>query len=292
MASSMTGLGIGEKKSGGQTICVELRSVNNRYLEVSSRLPAVLSPFEPAIKEIVREAVSRGKLYVNISVLGGSNSYAHLRINKDAVIQVGQILNSLRKEAHIEDPLRLEHLLQYPEIFENADQNHSEEMTWENTKAALIQALEDLKKMRRKEGRVLVEDILARLKLLKKSVDEIDKIAKTNLPETHQKMVERVKKLVHGEAVNEERLYSEIALMADKLDVTEECTRLKSHHQLFREIIGSEDEVGKKLNFLLQEMNREVNTISTKANHVLISHIVVSMKDEIEKLREQVQNLE
>jgi uncharacterized protein (TIGR00255 family) len=292
MVSSMTGFGIGEKKSDGQTISIEVRAVNNRYLEVSSRIPAVLSSYEPAIKDIIRQTVFRGKLYVNISMMGGVSCYSNLRINSDAVIKVRELLNSLRKASEIEDPIRLDHFFQYPEIFENTDKNKSEEIVWENAKAALTQALENLKKMRLKEGRALVDDILTRLKFLKKWVNEVEKIARTNLPEMHQKMVERVKKLVHGEAVNEERLYSEIAIMADKLDITEECTRLKSHQKLFRDIIENENEVGKKLNFLLQEMNREVNTISAKANHVLISHLVVSMKDEIEKLREQVQNLE
>jgi uncharacterized protein (TIGR00255 family) len=251
-----------------------------------------LSSFEPSIKEIIRQAVCRGKLYVNVTIQGEQNNYEKLKVHPEAVTAVRDLLNSLRSESGVEEPLKLEHFLQYTEIFGTQEKIDQTDDLWKHTKTALDKALKNLKKMRIQEGETLVKDILSHLKQLKKDVLEIEKISSRNLKETHQMMVERVKTLVRDEFLNKDRLYTEIAIIADKLDVTEECVRLKSHHKLFTEIIDNEKQVGKKLNFLLQEMNREVNTISAKANNVTISHLIVQMKEEIEKLREQVQNLE
>ncbi|MFC1568594.1 YicC/YloC family endoribonuclease [bacterium] len=292
MVSSMTGLGVGEVKFGNQIITIEIRSVNNRFLEVSSRLPSGLSSYEPAVKEIIRKSIHRGKLYVNINLQGDQNGYSQLKVATDAVSSVRQLLESLRKEAGIDAPLKLEHFLQYSEIFEPYEKIDGMDQLWKHIEEALNQAVENLCAMRNQEGASLIQDLYQRLASLESAVEKVNQIAKMNITDTHQKMVERVKNLLRDEQVDNDRLYTEIAIIADKLDITEECVRLKSHHLLFRDILENESTVGKKFNFLLQEMNREVNTISSKANNADISHLVVEMKEDIEKMREQVQNLE
>ncbi|MBN1780697.1 YicC family protein [bacterium] len=292
MISSMTGLGVGESSFSGQIVNVEIRSVNNRYLEVSTRLPASLTAYEPNVKEIVRKSVHRGKLYINITLSGEQNSYSKLKIVPESVVTIRRLLEALRREAGIEEPLKIEHFLPYTDIFGTQEKHDQTDVLWELTEKALGLALKNLTKMRKEEGSSLLIDILNRTAALEKATRKVVRLSKKNLPETHKKMVDRIRKLVREETLHEDRLFSEIAIMADKLDITEECVRLDSHFGLFRNILKNENEVGKKLNFLLQEMNREVNTISAKANSAEISHLVVSMKEEIEKLREQVQNLE
>ena len=292
MVSSMTGLGLGESKFDNRTISVEIRSVNNRYLEFSTRLPAGLSAYEPSLKEMIRKSIHRGKLYINICVQSDQNGYTRLKVVPESVSTIRSLLESLREEAGINDPIRLDHFLQYTEIFEPEEKNDNLDKIWKCAQEAVIQALFNLREMRLQEGSVLLEDIYLHLAELDKAVATVKKIARTNLKQSYQKMVERVRKLLNDKSIEPDRLYTEMAILADKLDITEECVRLESHHTLFRDILQKEEVVGKKLNFLLQEMNREVNTISSKANNSEISHLVVIMKEEIEKLREQAQNLE
>ena len=280
MVSSMTGLGLGESKFENRIITVEIRSVNNRYLEFSTRLPVGLSQYEQTLKELIRKIIHRGKLYVNISVQGDQNGYNKLRVVPESVLSIRSLLESL------------DHFLQYTDIFEPEEKNDNLDEIWICTQEAVNQALFNLREMRLQEGSVLLEDIYMHLVELEKAVVDVKQIAQLNLEQSYQKMVERIQKLLEEKSVDQDRLYTEMALLADKLDITEECVRLESHHCLFRDILKKEEVVGKKLNFLLQEMNREVNTISSKANNSEISHLVVTMKEEIEKLREQAQNLE
>ena len=292
MVSSMTGLGLGESKFDNRTVSVEIRSVNNRYLELSTRLPVGLYAYEPSLKEMIRKSIHRGKLYINISVQSDQNDYTRLKVVPESVSTIRSLLESLREEAGINEPIRLDHFLQYTEIFEPEEKNDNSDKIWKCAQEAVIQALFNLREMRKQEGSVLLEDIYQHLAELEQAVVTVKKIARTNLKQSYQKMVERVRKLLEDKTIDADRLYTEMAIMADKLDITEECVRLESHHALFRDILHKEEAVGKKLNFLLQEMNREVNTISSKANNSEISHLVVIMKEEIEKLREQAQNLE
>lgn len=292
MISSMTGLGVGESKFNDQIITVEIRSVNNRFLEVSSRLPMGLSSYEQTVKDIIRKMIHRGKLYVNINIQGDQNGYTKLKVVPEAVCAVRQLLEDLKNKAGIDEPLRLDQFLQYSEIFEPYEKAEATDELWMHVETAIGRALKSLYEMRVQEGKSLLKDIDLRLSGLESNVKKVDQIAKRNIHITHKKMIERVKNLVRDESLDEDRLYTEITIISDKLDITEECVRLGSHYRLFRDIVKNESVVGKKLNFLLQEMNREVNTISAKASNVEISHLVVSMKEEIEKLREQVQNLE
>jgi len=288
----MTGIGSAEVRYGDATIIAEIKSVNNRFLELSCRMAPMLSLYEKDIRDLVRETIHRGKLYVTVTVQGETEDTLGLKVDPQTVTTIRTLLQDLRKQAGIRESLKLDHFLKFSEVFESRSQTKQLEQIWLKTRHALMQALDKLKSMRDQEGKALVEDIVARVRELETHVATVERISRESLPEIHRRMVDRVRQITKESELDEARLYTEIALLSDKLDVTEECVRLHSHHQLFFQILEKEKAVGKKLTFLLQEMNREVNTISAKSNHAEISHRVVQMKEEIEKLREQVQNLE
>ncbi len=292
MASSMTGLGIGEVKWDDLTIIVEVKSVNNRFLEVSCRLPSFLAAFERDTRELIRSQIHRGKLYVTVTIQGDSEEVLDIRVDSQKAMAIRHLLDEICLVTELEDKPRLEHFLKFSEIFEPYREPEGGERTWEGVKKALQAALDDLCKMRAQEGEALVKDITQRVKNLEEHTQSVEALSKSYVPEVHEKMVQRLQRLISDKELDQDRLHSEVALMADKMDVTEECVRLHSHHQLFFRTLDEEAAVGKKLNFLLQEMNREANTISSKSSYAKISHLVVDMKEDIEKLREQVQNLE
>jgi uncharacterized protein (TIGR00255 family) len=292
MAASMTGMGSAEIRHGGSTIVAEIKSVNNRFLEVSCRITPLLSMYEKDIRELIRGGVRRGKVFVTVTIQGESGETLGLKVDDRTVQAIRSLLNDLRKRAGIREQLKLDHFLKFSEVFEARGGNRELEQLWLGVRKSLVSALEKLKTMRLQEGRALSRDIHQRIQSLNGHVHTIEKLSKSSIQETHKRTVERVRQIARDVQLDKDRLYTELALLADKLDVTEECVRLRSHHELFARALKEEDEVGKKLTFLLQEMNREVNTISAKSNHLEIGHLVVRMKEEIEKLREQVQNLE
>jgi len=292
MVKSMTGLGVGEFLMNGVTYTVEIRSVNNRFLEISTRFPGSVSQYEHNIRELIRKKIERGKLYITVSVQQSNGESLGLRVAPDKARLIRDLLTDLKAETGIQEDLSLDHILKFSEIFEAGEGGVEADEHWKGIQEALNAAVESLDGMRQKEGALLCADLKDRIRNMSVKVDAIDRLAQENQAEKHQKLVERIQQLLEQHAMDEDRLYTEIAILTDKLDVTEECVRLKSHNQVFTETLENGHAVGKKLNFLLQEMNREVNTISSKASHVEISHIVVEMKEEIEKLREQVQNLE
>lgn len=288
----MTGLGIGEKRNNNYQVRVELRSVNNRYLEVSCKLPSVLSYYENRVKEIIRERIARGKVYISTTINSDTDDLLGIRVNSQMAKATCNLLNDLRNCAGIKEGLKLEHFLSFSEIFEPLESAKDAEKIWGLVKETMDIALEKLLIMKQNEGNHLTQDILKRIQLLTEDLQEIDKISNKLFDTKIKKFREDVNNLIKETDINEERLQTEIVLMAKKVDISEECVRMKSHYKQFRRIVQNERVVGKKLIFLLQEMNREVNTISSKATSSKISHIVVNMKKEIEKIREQVQNLE
>lgn len=292
MAASMTGIGAAEIRYGDATISAEIKSVNNRFLEVSCRMTPLLSVYEKDIRELIRESIHRGKLYVTVTIHGETDGALGLKVDDQTVVTIRTLLQNLRKKAGIREPLKLDHFLKFSEIFETKGETKELEQMWKELRATLVLALEKLKIMRNQEGKALVSDITMRVQNLENLVDVVEKLSRESIPETYGRMVDRLRHVARDIELDEDRIYTELALLSDRLDVTEECVRLRSHHQLFFKTLKNEDVVGKKLMFLLQEMNREVNTISAKSNHTEISHLVVLMKEEVEKLREQVQNLE
>jgi uncharacterized protein (TIGR00255 family) len=292
MISSMTGYGHGEASEGGITSVAEVRSVNSRYFEVNTRLPRSLSLRENDVREIVRAKAGRGKINVVVSVDRESANGIPLRINKSAAKSYIRLLNDLRKTSGIKEKVTLDHLLKFSEVIEAGELESADEKEWTVAEKALNKALDELKLMRQKEGNELRKDLEVRIQSLERKIDSIEKLSTERIPEQRTRLRERIQQLLTNETVDENRLELEIALLADKLDVTEECVRFRSHNKFFLEALINEESAGRKLNFLVQEMNREANTIGSKAADATIAHLIVEVKEELEKIREQLQNVE
>jgi uncharacterized protein (TIGR00255 family) len=292
MIASMTGFGRGEASSGGITISVELRTVNSRFLEVTARLPRSLSLRENETKEVIRKRISRGKVNLLASVEREVNGALPIAINTSAARSYYKLLNQLRKSVKLREPVRLEHLLQFSEIFEQQETANTDEKEWLVLQKALTAALDGLETMRRNEGGELERDFRARVAALEAHLTNIEELSSLQVPAERVRLRGRISELLEGEPVDEGRLEMELALMADRFDITEECVRFRSHTKFFLDSLASPDAAGRKLNFLIQEMNREVNTIGSKSSAAEIAHRVVGMKEELEKIREQLQNIE
>jgi uncharacterized protein (TIGR00255 family) len=292
MIASMTGFGRGEATRNGITVSVELRTVNNRFLEVTTRLPRSLSLRENDVKELIRRRISRGKVTVAASIEREENGNAGLAVNRSAARAYYGLLLQLRKTLKLKETVKLGHILQFSEIFEQKDDGSASEMEWNVLQESLDAALDALAQMRRAEGGELERDFRARIDLLGRKLEQVENLSAKQIPAERDRLRERVAQLIEKTAVDENRLEMELALLADRLDVTEECVRFRSHNKFFLEALASPEPAGRKLNFLLQEMNREVNTIGSKSNSTEITHLVVGMKEELEKIREQLQNIE
>jgi uncharacterized protein (TIGR00255 family) len=292
MITSMTGYGRSEAEAGGITVSVEVRSVNNRFLEVVARLPRTLSLRENDIKEIVRKKISRGKINVLATIDHETNGTAPLRIDIATAKAYYALLNKLRKAVKIREAVKLQHLLQFSEIFQPEEIDKTDEQEWEVLQTALDGALESLTAMRRKEGGELEKDFAGRLQQLSELLERIEQLSRDQVPRERARLRERIGQILDGEKPDEGRLEQELAILADKLDVTEECVRFRSHVKFFRQVMAGEEVAGRKLNFLIQEMNRETNTIGSKSSDTTIAHLVVQMKEEMERIREQLQNIE
>jgi uncharacterized protein (TIGR00255 family) len=288
----MTGYGHGEASEEGVTAVAEIRSVNSRYFEVNTRLPRSLSLRENDVREIIRAKAGRGKINVVVSIERESANNIPLKINKAAAKSYVKLLNELRKASGIKEKVTLDHLLKFSEVIEAGELQSENEKEWAAVGKALSKALQELQLMRQKEGGELRKDLESRVQLLQVKIDSIEKLSKECIPEQRVRLRERIRQLLSSETVDENRLELEIALLADKLDVTEECVRFRSHNKFFLEALSDKESAGRKLNFLVQEMNREANTIGSKASDATIAHLVVEAKEELEKIREQLQNVE
>jgi uncharacterized protein (TIGR00255 family) len=291
--ASMTGFGRAQSSKNGITATVEVRGVNSRYLDITTRLPRTLSQREKNVKEIVRSYVSRGSLTVGVTLEEASNGAAAVSVNKPAARSYMKLLTELRKAAKIRETVKLEHLLKFSEVFEVPQETESDEARWNVVDGVLRAALEDFGAMRRKEGRELANDLQPRIEWLNNTVATIERLSKERIPAERKRLNDRIAQLLEDKTIiDQNRLELEIALLADKLDVTEECVRFRSHNKFFLEAAKAEESAGRKLNFLVQEMNREANTIGSKTNDADIAHLVVQIKEELEKIREQLQNVE
>ena len=290
---SMTGYGRAELSRNNSTCSVELRSVNSRFLEVASRLPRSLAQRENEIKELIRGRVNRGKISLSLSLEHGSNGELPLSINAAAAKSYYKLLNQLRKAVKIREQVKLEHLLKFSEVLETNEVAEPDEEEWKLVEATLVAALDQLNLMRGKEGDELQKDLEKRIMWMEETIDSVEQKSKERIPEERKRLLERVEQLVTDKnVIDQNRLELEVALLADKLDVTEECVRFRSHTKFFLEAMRKEVSAGRKLNFLIQEINREINTIGSKSNDAEIGHTVVQVKEELEKIREQIQNIE
>lgn len=289
----MTGFGRAAAELDNITITIEIRSVNNRFCEVLVRSPKELNRWEGEIQNLVKKAFARGRINVQIQLERKQTNLSIVGINKEAAREYGKMLKQLRKAAGISDRVRLSDITQFPDVFDrNAVESEDDKVVWQVTKAALSAAISDMTSMRATEGAALRRDLEDRVNELERLIAVVEERGPQRVVETKARLREKLDELANDERMNPDRLELEIALVADKLDVTEETVRFRSHTQQFREALDGGGEVGRKLNFISQEMNREVNTIGSKSNDAELTRTVVSMKEELEKIREQVENVE
>lgn len=287
----MTGYGKAEVDILGTACTIEARCVNGRYLELSTKLPREWSDKEGQIRETVREHVTRGSLTMFVrraeSVQAGS-----VGLNIDTAREYIASLHRIQQETGLPGEVRIEHLVHFPGIFQPADVASDDADVWPALQSGIIDALHALNAMRDKEGAELARDLEQRLEMMLQSISTVEQMSLSRIDTERVRLRERVRQLVEDAIVDEQRLQLEIVLLSEKLDVTEECVRLRSHIKHFRQYMSADEKAGRKLNFLLQEMNREINTIGSKCNHADIAVIVVGVKEELERMREQVQNVE
>jgi uncharacterized protein (TIGR00255 family) len=294
MIKSMTGYGRGEVEEGGQRWVVELKSVNHRFLDVSLNLPRHLWALEDRLRKVIKSRLARGRVEVQLTWEGRGERPVSLRLDPVLTQEVKALLTALAAHLPRPEPVRLDHFLQFADLIVARERQVQEvEEIWEQVGRALAQALERLEVMRGNEGAALAEEMLGQLELLRVELGRIQAQAEQVPRRWQEKLSQRLADLQGGEIpVDETRLAQEVALLADRRDIREELARLESHVSQFQEALSGQGPVGRKLDFLLQEMNREANTIGVKAGDLEIAQAVVALKGLVERLREQVQNVE
>jgi uncharacterized protein (TIGR00255 family) len=291
---SMTGYGRGECARNGFKVTVELSSVNRKQTEISVVLPRELEVLEARTRDVINRAVSRGRLTVRVSLHAADGTdAARARLNVPLARAYARELTRLGRELKLAGPVTLDMLARAPGVFENAAGIDDAEGFWPAIEMALEKGLATLLKMREREGAHLARDLSARAAAMRKSAAQIRKHAPLVQVRYREQLLERIKAAgLEAPAVDDERLLKEIVYFADRSDISEELTRLQSHFQQFDDCLGSREPVGRTLDFLAQEINREINTIGSKANDAAITRAVVTFKAELEKFREQAQNVE
>ncbi len=292
MIRSMTGYGRGEASRGGWKFTVELSSVNRKQGDVSVHLPREFIELEPRIRDVVNGRISRGRVTVVLGVHRGNGSMRRLVVDEDLVEQVYHTFRRIAKKLGIEEEIPLATVFSLPDVVHVEDLGIDVEPFWRPIRLALRRALDSLVAMREKEGQALQKDLTRRLNRLKRIVDSTRRHGAKVPARYREQLQARLQEAGLELNGDDERLHREIALFADRCDISEEITRLESHIDQFEQLLGAAEPVGRTLEFLAQEMNREINTIGSKANDVRISQQVVRFKAELERVREQVQNVE
>ncbi len=292
MIRSMTGYGSAELERDGLSLAAEVRSVNHRFCEVSLRAPKAVSLFEDRIRQLISDRFSRGKFNLTITWSGASESGEELKVNETVADRYVALLGKLQERYHLDSGLDLRTLAALPDLFTWEHSALSDEETWAIVKDLVNSACDSMNIMKDREGHALGQDLTKRLAIIRHQLDQVAVRAPQRPQEAKDRLVSRLKVLLADVEMDPVRVAQEVALMADRLDFTEECVRLAAHLDQFHGLIEGSELAGRKLNFLLQEMNREANTIGSKANDVEVARAVIVMKEEIERLREQVQNVE
>lgn len=292
MIISMTGFGRASKNLKKMSVNVEMRSVNSKFLEISTRLPVMFLDKETELKDIIGKSVSRGKIYVALTIEKNSQSEISLQVQPEIVKHYYDLLTQMKKSAGLKEEIKIEHLLKFSEIFK-ADENAELADYWEDAKKVVNLALKDLYNMKLREGKILEKDILSRVNFIDRKLGSVSKISEKNIKDAKNKLHAKVESLVQDRTViDNNRLELEIVMLTDKMDITEEVIRAKSHLEYFKKNMKENGLSGRRLNFLVQEINREINTIASKSGNSSISQSVVEMKEELEKVKEQLQNVE
>ena len=291
MIQSMTGFGKAIEDFDNSSVEVEVRSVNSRFLDLSVRLPKNLSDKEIEIRNLIKKRVKRGKLSLNIFVKQDGLENNGSILNEKSLENTVKLLTQIKNIAGLNNDITLNDILAFQNAIFSENLEESEE-EFKTVKKTVIKAIDELVKMRRAEGKILNEDLKLRIERINEIVDEIMNSAPETVNKYFKKLKDRAKELIENISDFDDRLKIELALLAEKYDITEECIRLKSHIQQFISTIENDDEAGRKLSFIVQEMNRESNTINNKSVSIDISKRGILIKEELEKIREQIQNIE
>lgn len=292
MLKSMTGFGRGKYEIDGRSYLVEIKSVNHKYLEVGIRIPRNLSFFEDNVKKCVSNSISRGKIDVTISFTNISSKGLNIKINEELAMQYLKQINDLAEKADLRGTINVMDITRLPEVLAVQNDADDEELLWSELKIAVDEAINAFIEMRKTEGENIRKDLEERINLISEKTEQISKESAGLVEEYVVKLEERIKELLKTDVVDQSRLAQEVVIFSDKCSVQEELTRLKSHLNQFLETIKKDGPVGKKLDFIVQEMNRETNTIGSKANKLEITNLVIELKTIIEDIREQIQNIE
>jgi uncharacterized protein (TIGR00255 family) len=287
----MTGYGQAVRKTNGYQVTVELKSVNHRFLDVNVRLPRRYMLFEERIKELIKQYASRGRFDLNLSI-EAENSGVSLKVNRDLALDYYRALRGLAADLNISADFNVFDLAKVPDIFTLEQPEEDREMVWALVQEALTEALQALLVMRQTEGENLRADLSRRNSTLLEWVRELEQRSPEVTRNYQQKLLLRLEDLLAGTEPDPQRLLQETAMFADRSSITEEIVRLKSHIGQFEAMLSQTESIGRKSDFLLQEMFREINTIASKANDLTMNRIAVDVKAELEKLREQIQNIE
>ncbi len=293
MAISMTGFGRGEYKDDKYSFLVECKTINHKYADINIRLPRKLSFLEDKARILIKDYVKRGRvdLYIKLDVLG--NEDVNLKFDEELASQYVGILKTIKEKFDLVDDVSVMNIAKFSDVIKTEEKEEDEDILWSMFKVALEDALIKLKDMRLQEGKKLEEDIIMRCDLLKNYIEDIEKYSYNVVNDYKEKLENRINEILQNPSlVDEARLAQEVAIYADKSSITEELVRFKSHIQQLKSNIVKNDSIGRKIDFLIQEMNRETNTIGSKSSDLNITNLVVEIKSELEKIREQIQNIE
>lgn len=292
MPKSMTGYGRAQQLAGGRDVLVEIRAVNHRYYEFSARLPRTCLYLEEKLKSFLNGKVARGKVEVAVTITRPDGRDATIAVNSSIAEGYVNALRELNTSLNLSDDITLSSLLRLPELFTVTKEQDDEEETWAIVSACAADALTAFIEMRKTEGARLAADLCEKLDNIENMLRQVESIVPSVAENYRNRLYNKLTELLADTNIDEQRILTETAIFAEKTAVDEETVRLHSHLAQARELLASDDAVGRKLDFLVQEMNREVNTIGSKAQDLNITKLVVDMKSEIEKVREQIQNIE
>lgn len=292
MIKSMTGFGRAEEVLNGRDILVEIRSVNHRYYEFSSRIPRAYGYIEEKLKSLLNGRIARGKTEVSVTVSSVEGKEAVIEVNEAIASGYVDALRKANEKLGLTDDITLSQMMRLPDIFTVRKVQDDEDQVWQDVKVVTEKALDNFVRMRETEGVRMKEDFLFRLENIEKMVSDVEVRSPEVNAAYRDRLYNKIKEVLADKNVDESRLLTEAAIFADKTAVDEETVRLRSHINQFRSMLELDEPVGRKLDFLIQEFNREANTIGSKAQDAKITKTVVELKSEIEKIREQIQNIE
>ncbi len=292
MIKSMTGFGRCEIQKDSRKFVVELKSVNHRYLDLNIRMPKKFNFFETAIRNLLKQYVNRGKIDVFITYENAKDGEGTLKYNSTLASEYMKAFKQIQEDFHLDQDVRVSTLARFPEVLSMEERSEDEEELWNGLKEALEGAFKQLVSTRVAEGERLKEDVLEKLSGMESFITYIEQRSPQIVSEYRAKLQEKVSELLQNTQIDEGRMAAEVVLYADKICTDEEVVRLRSHITHMRETFDEDDGIGRKLDFIAQEMNREANTILSKANDIEVSNYAIGLKTEIEKVREQIQNIE